>query len=139
LRVEAAAVELDLHRLELAQPFVHARLHVLLGALQFGHLAGQLLVLPAQTGDLAAQLLDLVGQLEQAALDGRVVVAGLFGGGVGRQLVGLDLLAQVDDGLAGLVVAEDGVRGGRPGSRQGHQPGTQPMTHARAAHGRHQR
>ena len=63
---------------------------------------------------LGAQLLDLVGEFDQAAARGRAGFAGFLVGGVGRLLVGVDLLAQFEDGLAGFVVAKQGMGLQRP-------------------------
>jgi len=68
-----------------------------------------LFVLPTQSRDFAAQLLDLVRQVQQAAPRGRVVLARVIGRCLGGLAVGVYLLAQLDDGLAGLIVTKQGM------------------------------
>ena len=116
----------------------NAGLHVLLLALQFGHLARQLLVLAAQARELGAQLLDLVGQIEQAASRGGVALAGFGSGRVRSLLVGLNLLAQLDDRPAGLIVTEQGMRlqgpqGGRCHGARAQQAGDRAQTNGHGA------
>jgi len=63
---ETQSIVSDAQGLNLAQAFVHPRLHVFLLALQFRHLTGELFVLTTQAGHFGTQLFQLVGQIEQA-------------------------------------------------------------------------
>ncbi len=129
------------HRLETAQAVVDQVQRAFLLALQFGHVARELLVLAAQLGQFGAQRLDLVRQFEHdAAAVG--VLFGLLTAQFGQRAVAglairVDLGAQLQDGLARLVVTEQ--RGlGRQAGRETQQPGTGQLHQAGASGGQSQ-
>jgi hypothetical protein len=123
-----STIQRNLGRLHLLQARIHASLDILLLALQLRDFAGQLFVLPAQSGDLRPQLLVLVGHLQQAALTGRARLARLAGEPAELCIhfhpIGIEFLPQVQDGLARLVVIEQGMGLQRPqaGDRQEGRP-----------------
>jgi len=91
-------------------------------ALQLRHLARQLFVLAPEAREFGPQLFDLVGQLQQAAARARVAFSRFGRGAVGCLLVRVNLLPQLDDGLARLVVAKQGVGLQRPQRGQTKRP-----------------
>jgi hypothetical protein len=113
--VELAAVDRHLGRLALLELVVDgglARLH-------FAQRARELLVLAGHARQVAPHLLDLVLQIEQAAAQLAVFVGQPL---VGLLAHGLDTLAQIENGLAGLVILEQcGLRSHRDAQQGGSQ------------------
>ena len=135
------AVDRHLLRLELAHAFLDALLRVLDVALQLGDVAQQLFLLPTQLGVVGAQQLELAVQVEQAALELSKLVGHLrVELGLARTLLLvalLELLPQVEDRAARLVIVEQPRLRGR--SEQGARQcgGAQATGHA--SHGALQR
>ncbi len=129
-----AAVDADALRLEAAQALLGGLGGVGLAALQLGEVARELLVAAAQAGQFGAQLLDLGAEVDQAAPQLLLLLQMLLQllaqrrvgpGGLGQLraqplVVGVDLVAQVDDRAARFVVGKQ-LRLRRHGQREQHR------------------
>jgi hypothetical protein len=100
-------------RLHLAQPLVHRLAQVALLALQLGDLARQLFVAAAQPRHLGARGFELAVDVEQAAAQGLQLLAQLGLACARLFVAGRQPCAQVEDGLACLVIGKQLGMAGR--------------------------